>query len=101
MVGISSALADSRRGHEEGAFSRPEDSMESIMEELQVAALRLLRPGSLTKQGWFHGFASLRHQTVVPAPAVSWRAASPLTTAISTQPELPTSAINVPECRSP
>ena len=30
-----------------------------------------------------------RSQTVVPAPAVSCLAASPLTTATSTQPELP------------
>ena len=36
-------------------------------------------------------FLRLSH-TVVPAPAVSCSAASPLTTAISTQPELPTRA---------
>src|SRR5690242_20192586 len=37
-----------------------------------------------------------RNQTVVPAPAVSWRAASPLTTATSIQPELPARATRVP-----
>ena len=44
---------------------------------------------------------SRRNHTVVPAPAVSCRAASPFTTAISTQPELPLSAISVPLGRSP
>src|SRR5206468_2728262 len=38
--------------------------------------------------------ASLRNQTVAPGPTVSWRAASPLTTAISIQPALPIRAIN-------
>ncbi len=43
------------------------------------------------------GFQRLhRNHTVVPAPAVRWRAASPLTTAISIQPELPARAINEP-----
>ena len=46
------------------------------------------------------GQASRLNQTVVPAPAVSCRAASPLTTATSTQPELPINAINEPVGRS-
>ena len=41
------------------------------------------------------------NQTVVPAPAVRCLAASPLTTATSTQPELPGSAINEPVGFSP
>ena len=100
MFEITSLLADPRRGHQDGTFSRLAGIKESIMDEVRQATLRCFRRDTSHRKSWFQGLACRRHQTVVPAPAVSWRAASPLTTATSTQPELPTRAISVPESRS-